>query len=143
MNQDETDVDCGGMECPQCSEAKVCNNDTDCMSGVCGPNESANATCNSTDCNNTSCNSSNCVNGSNNVSYCQGEVCFKCKICTNVCCLAPTCSDGVMNEDETDVDCGGSRCPKCANTKACNNGSDCMSGICNASVCEGRFFRTS
>jgi len=28
-------------------------------------------------------------------------------------CAEPTCSDGVMNGDETDVDCGGSECERC------------------------------
>ena len=52
--------------------------------------------------------------------------------------VAPTCSDGVQNRDETDVDCGGAICPKCIDAKACNAGSDCVSGVCASNVCEGR-----
>lgn len=33
--------------------------------------------------------------------------------CEEGACLPPTCSDGVMDRDETGVDCGGSRCPAC------------------------------
>jgi len=44
-------------------------------------------------------------------------------------CLAPTCSDGVQNGTETDVDCGGS-CPPCAATKHCVVNADCTSVHC-------------
>jgi len=43
----------------------------------------------------------------------------------------PTCSDGIKNGSETDVDCGGSTCPKCANGKLCSAGGDCTSGFCS------------
>ena len=44
-------------------------------------------------------------------------------------CLAPTCSDGVRNGTETDVDCGGS-CPPCAATRYCTVDADCAGGDC-------------
>jgi hypothetical protein len=43
MNGTETDVDCGGPDCPQCANAKMCTQHSDCVSGrcsalnVCGP----------------------------------------------------------------------------------------------------------
>lgn len=49
--------------------------------------------------------------------------------------VAATCSDGVRNGNETDVDCGGPSCPKCADGRACVAGSDCVSGVCSAGVC--------
>lgn len=51
---------------------------------------------------------------------------------------APTCFDGVKNQDETDMDCGGSICPKCANKKVCNLVSDCISGVCISNICQGK-----
>ncbi len=48
----------------------------------------------------------------------------------------PSCSDGIKDGDETDVDCGGS-CPACAGGKACLHGSDCRSGSCLNNVCAG------
>ena len=48
---------------------------------------------------------------------------------------APSCSDGVLNGHETDVDCGGPRCNKCAETKKCDAAMDCLSGICTTKVC--------
>ncbi len=43
-----------------------------------------------------------------------------------------TCTDGVKNGDETDVDCGGS-CPRCALRKTCLRRDDCQSAICEGS----------
>jgi parallel beta-helix repeat protein len=48
---------------------------------------------------------------------------------------APTCSDGVQNGSETDVDCGGS-CPPCANGQGCIGNPDCVSGNCVGNVCQ-------
>jgi len=41
-----------------------------------------------------------------------------------------TCSDGVTNQDETDIDCGGDVCDPCADGGACTVGADCASGSC-------------
>jgi|GEM_PF-6286748 len=46
-----------------------------------------------------------------------------------------TCTDGIKNQDETDVDCGGSKCPKCGYPHSCNIGTDCISGICTGGIC--------
>jgi hypothetical protein len=64
--------------------------------------------------------------------------------CSGGHCIAPTCSDGVVDGDEADIDCGGS-CPNdqdsiaqhwwCASGKHCRSGSDCQSAICTAGVC--------
>lgn len=42
--------------------------------------------------------------------------------------LDETCSDGLLNQDETSADCGGKICKKCQNDQRGNVGSDCMSG---------------
>lgn len=46
-----------------------------------------------------------------------------------------SCTDGMRDGQETDVDCGGPMCPPCANTKACTQGSDCQSGFCSGAAC--------
>ncbi|MCD6497051.1 MAG: hypothetical protein J7M25_01960, partial [Deltaproteobacteria bacterium] len=46
-----------------------------------------------------------------------------------------TCSNGVKDGTETDVDCGGSDCDPCDNGKACVGASDCVSGSCVNGVC--------
>ncbi|MBX3204529.1 MAG: DUF1554 domain-containing protein [Labilithrix sp.] len=49
--------------------------------------------------------------------------------------VAPKCSDGVANGNETDVDCGGS-CAPCARGKLCGGSSDCVAGTgCERGVC--------
>jgi flagellar basal body-associated protein FliL len=52
----------------------------------------------------------------------------------------PTCTDNIKNQDETDVDCGGS-CSDCGIGKVCQSNSECISefcqypGICTAPSC--------
>ena len=47
----------------------------------------------------------------------------------------PSCSDGVKNGNETDVDCGGSTCGACGDNKGCLTATDCQSGLCNNNKC--------
>ena len=44
-----------------------------------------------------------------------------------------TCTDGTINGDETDVDCGGS-CPPCGVGEACATAADCESAECAGGV---------
>lgn len=44
----------------------------------------------------------------------------------------PACSDGVQNNTESDIDCGGGCNSKCAEGKACNSSVDCSTGKCEA-----------
>ncbi|HRE87714.1 MAG TPA: MopE-related protein, partial [Myxococcota bacterium] len=53
--------------------------------------------------------------------------------CTNSCKL-PKCTDDIRNQNETDVDCGGS-CPDCINGEQCLSGNDCQSNYCLNGVC--------
>ncbi len=48
---------------------------------------------------------------------------------------AASCSDGEKNQDETDVDCGGSICRACATGKACATNADCSQGACLNGKC--------
>lgn len=75
---------------------------------------------------------------------CGGPECQKCaavKACSiaedcqsNACdagaCRAPSCTDGVRDGYEGDIDCGGS-CPACATGMLCAADSDCTSGSCS------------
>jgi hypothetical protein len=45
-----------------------------------------------------------------------------------------SCTDGVQNGSESDVDCGGS-CPRCGNGKRCSTHQDCVSAKCGAGRC--------
>ncbi|EDM77682.1 putative lipoprotein [Plesiocystis pacifica SIR-1] len=53
----------------------------------------------------------------------------------------PTCEDGVKNQDETDIDCGGGTCSPCEDGLICSQNSDCISmscvdGVCVSATCE-------
>ncbi|MCD6498798.1 MAG: hypothetical protein J7M25_10945 [Deltaproteobacteria bacterium] len=61
------------------------------------------------------------------------------KICddtgdTPVCVSVESCVDGAQNQDETDVDCGGS-CPPCDKGKHCTSDKDCHSDSCIDGTC--------
>jgi hypothetical protein len=54
----------------------------------------------------------------------------------------PTCTDGIANGTETDVDCGGS-CNDCALGDGCALPGDCASGACQGGVCTLRILPLS
>ncbi len=53
-------------------------------------------------------------------------------------CVVPSCKDGIKNEDETDVDCGGKYCDRCPEGQGCENRRDCMDYTCFAGKCQPR-----
>jgi hypothetical protein len=55
--------------------------------------------------------------------------------CVGNVCQAPTCSDSIQNEGETDVDCGGPNCAPCGPGLGCLINSDCQSVSCVSNVC--------
>lgn len=56
--------------------------------------------------------------------------------CSNGACYgSATCSDGIRNGQETDVDCGGFTCNPCSGGQTCSISSDCESSVCNGGVC--------
>jgi len=133
LNGGETDVDCGGPVCMKCAIGKMCLRATDCASGLC-----VNNVCE------TSC-SDGIKDGSETDVDCGGPVCMGCAAgkacrvngdCAGGACVAgacaalpSTCSDGIKDGNETDVDCGGS-CKPCATGFECMTGADCQSGVC-------------
>src|SRR5690242_702035 len=46
----------------------------------------------------------------------------------------PTCSDNMMNGNETGVDCGGPDCSACGTGQGCLTQNDCQSHVCNSSM---------
>jgi hypothetical protein len=58
-------------------------------------------------------------------------------VCVGGTCQLPTCSDGVRNDNETGVDCGGpTNCPLCPAGQGCKAAADCLSKVCWAGVCQ-------
>jgi hypothetical protein len=138
-NQDETDIDCGGMVCTaRCSDGKHCLANADCTSNLCQLNKCRPATCNNA-----------MKDGTETDVDCGGAACVPCatgKKCTlntdcstGVCqsgtCRLATCGNGTKDGTETDVDCGGTSCGHCATGKMCLLPADCTSGVCTNNVC--------
>ena len=140
----KTDIDCGGSCAPtkRCADGKGC--------GILGAN-CVNSVCTTGVCQMSSCGDMT-KNGTETDVDCGGLSCGKCadtKMClvaadclSGVCpaathlCAVPSCMDAVKNGTETDLNCGGTMCPKCVDGRACVAGTDCASGVCTAAnVC--------
>ncbi|MDP6584265.1 MAG: hypothetical protein QF535_06390, partial [Anaerolineales bacterium] len=137
-NGDETDIDCGGSVCEVCPIGDRCEKGSDCESSV----------CNAKFCSTPSC-SDKTLNGDETDIDCGGS-CNKCDggdhcVVNNDCvstkcdvkpnpinniCTFAGCFDDILNQDETDVDCGGSCDGLCDIGKQCNTDQDCDSKIC-------------
>ncbi len=145
VSANQTDGDCQRLVCDASGTTTIETDDTDvpaddgndctdaCKNGVANAKTSAGAACTS-----------------NGGKVCDGSgACVACnvdadcndvsKVCTaHVCVAAPTCNDAVQNGAETDIDCGGGTCGKCADTKKCLVAADCQSGMCTGGTCQGR-----
>ncbi len=147
VNQDETDIDCGGTICNKCADGKICIQSSDCISLNCDSDLSGALKCQAATCLDTK------KNQDETDVDCGGLICEECgegKIClinsdcaTNYCdgglCKAVSCSDGFKNGEETDIDCGDG-CEGCADGKVCSINKDCESkscvgGLCAAATC--------
>ncbi|MFM2152009.1 MAG: hypothetical protein RL199_444 [Pseudomonadota bacterium] len=139
LDNDETDLDCGGIACAPCADKQKCLGASDCASGVCSTaGQCAPATC-----------SDGVQNGAETAVDCGGTKCGKCGAGIAVpdaascasgvrsdlgVCIAPTCFDGLQNGIETGKDCGGGYCVPCVDGTACKAAGDCASGVCNATM---------
>ena len=156
LNQDETDIDCGGNICNACGEEGSCSVDADCESGWCLEGVCTMSTCSDgvlgpgedeVDCGGPCPACETCSDGLCNQNESDtdcGGVCGGCGVggscnidpdcisgwCHEGLCDTPSCTDGILNSDETGIDCGGS-CDSCRLDESCVVGSDCLSGWCH------------
>lgn len=56
------------------------------------------------------------------------------RFCFNDVCVEATCDDQTKNQDESDIDCGGS-CDKCQIGNKCNVANDCNTNLCEFGKC--------
>lgn len=50
--------------------------------------------------------------------------------------VAASCTNGMRDGAETDVDCGGGTCDPCGATRACGGNTDCLSMVCTGGTCQ-------
>ena len=138
LNNEETDVDCGGSACDACDDGDTCEIAGDCSSGVCTSGVCQPSTCidgvkngteSDVDCGGAC---SDCLPGDS----CNGANDCTSNVCIGNVCQAPVCNDGVKNGSETGVDCGGPSCADCPAGQGCSGPSDCQSGVCTNNVCQ-------
>lgn len=140
QNGNEVGIDCGGTNCPSCP----CNNNltltikldnypeettwqiTDANGGIWDSggaygNQPDGSTVNELICLPNGCFTlTNNANGAVLASGGQFDGAVSAEFCVSEIIIdPPTCSDGIQNGNETDVDCGGSNCPPCV---SCNDG---------------------
>jgi hypothetical protein len=143
QNAGEAAVDCGGS-CPaRCPVGTGCDGDADCESGTfCAPTTRL-------------CTDGSCQDGAQSdgelLTDCGGADCPGCpegspclepsdcesRVCVGGVCGVASCTDGLSSGTESGVDCGGddTACARCSDGDACNDGSDCASGTCEANRC--------
>ena len=139
-NGSEVDVDCAG-NCPLCQPNQRCNIPSDCESGVCTGSRCQEARCwddvrnggeSDVDCGgpcDMRCSAGLACNMGDD---CQSSVCSAIE---GLVCVPPSCSDNILNGEETDVDCGGSCDEKCYVGDNCRSNLDCRTNRCLSGSC--------
>jgi hypothetical protein len=141
QDQDETDVDCGGVCGPSCASGQTCSIPNDCFYGICTNDVCVDPTCDdgllnqgetAIDCGGPC--GATCEVGQRCVAHtdCVSGACDL----ANYECIPADCTDGVYNQDESDIDCGGVCGPTCTWGKVCNSNTDCVSNDCVDNVCQ-------
>ncbi len=141
LNQDETGVDCGGDICSRvCPDGGGCGDGSDCSSGVCGPSDVCAAPSCDDEVRNGDETDEDC-GGSCDEGCVAGEVCLAAADCASqvcggfcppgvdLCCQAPSCTDGIANGGEPVPDCGNFRCGLCPLGRPCIESNDCQAGL--------------
>jgi hypothetical protein len=73
----------------------------------------------------------------NTATDCQSAVCSPdgCPAAVASCCQAPSCTDGVRNGAEPQIDCGNGACGLCPVGNFCAADSECQTGFCQNQSC--------
>src|SRR3989344_1070263 len=141
LDGSETDIDCGGS-CPKkCVNGRYCSSNADRASNLCVDNKfGAGVSCKdkvlNQDESDTDCGGKcpKCILGKDckENSDCQSDYCSAEKCQT----MPPAdCTNRMKDRDETDVDCGGTKCSSCAANRTCRIGVDCQSSTCSNGIC--------
>ena len=139
VNDDESDVDCGGLCKLKCGLDKSCKANGDCASDNCADKKCALALCENgkldsgeTD---VDCGGSCATQCDDGKTCSNGEDCKAGQCLQGFICGFDLCQDGKKSGAETAVDCGGGCTTKCAVGQGCATSKDCASTFCNGQVC--------
>ncbi len=134
----------GGGSCSKKADGLPCDSPVECLSAGCC-DDVCDACCNGqqdgaetdVDCGGGTCPGCGVAEECSVDGDCASNLC-----CTSDCasgwsgeCLPGSCGNSAKDNDETDVDCGGGTCPKCATGKSCGSDSDCQSDDCPNGTC--------
>ncbi len=139
---DESDLDCGGSLCAPCATGLGCAVDTDCQTGAC---DTSAAVCITDHCKDhhkdadetdLDCGGPTCAPCATGLACAVASDCATtyCSKYTGLC-VADNCTDGVVDDGESDVDCGGGGCGPCAVGNGCVSSAGCTSFDCKAGLC--------
>ena len=131
---------CGvGVTNGLCDNGQPCETNADCKQNFCGPDAKCATPApgpmngikdnGETDVDCGGPNAPGCANGK----QCGADTDCADKYCPEGSprvCVEPKCDDGLKNGEESDKDCGGSKCGKCNVGQACNGDNDCTAA-CN------------
>ncbi|GAB4528229.1 MAG: hypothetical protein Tsb0020_45460 [Haliangiales bacterium] len=131
QNRDETDVDCGGAECPPCGTGETCEAPSDCASDDCGE-----GVCQAPECGNSLVQADEeCDEGPVSTETCDADCTFP--VCGDSFPNAPfgeTCDEGPEDTATCDRDC---TAPECGD--GLSNipfGETCDEGAVNTPTCD-------
>ncbi len=112
-----------------CAWYDICLEDTDCDDGYDFTDDSCiNMSCNNTLQDGYCFDDADCDDLDNStIDACVSDVCEY---------YPAHCSNEVLDEDEGDIDCGGSECVICAELSSCNENADCETDYCYTAICE-------
>lgn len=126
---------CDGIECfedqtcyrgvcyDSCTEQTDCDDEHRCADAHCAPVD-----CEGLDCQDEEiCYRGVCYAACQETDDCKGDG----EICQENACIDPSCNDGLQSGEQTDVDCGGPNCDPCQAGENCQEGDDCISGMCD------------
>ncbi|CAN0249227.1 unnamed protein product, partial [Laminaria digitata] len=141
-NQNESDIDCGGVCMTGCQLDAACNSNSDCATGLeCEANICVVDTCQNMikdaneadiDCGGTS----SCARCSEGQECGLESDCSAGNTCLNDICVNAQCNNMTKDGMEGDVDCGGMCATKCIEGRTCGVNADCsMGNICLNNVC--------
>ena len=132
LDEDESDVDCGGA-CDPCGPGGQCGTNEDCDTMICSGGFCQTPTCydglQNGDEDDIDCGGS-CPNACGQVGCEVDGHCKEGEFCLDGECQVSSCENEMQDTLESDVDCGGPDCPNCGPGQNCDSEADCDTQVC-------------